>query len=149
LNKTQAIVSALFGTATVAALIAQLDHSIAAGLAAFSTVLAIINLHVGSAERAREHHELAGRFVSIEQKLAHGRSLTDAEAEKLICERLEIHKDEPPIKRNLDTICHNELLRSIGGRNAQMWRVGPIQRMLADFIDWRPHATRPPKSHEE
>ncbi|MDQ7251530.1 hypothetical protein [Dongia sedimenti] len=149
LNKTQAFVSALFGAATIGALFAQFDPRVPALAAAVSTVLATINLFVGPAQRAREHHDLARRFGSIEQKMAHGRSLTDKEAEALVRERLEIEKDEPPKRRNLDTLCHNELLRSLGGNDDQMWGVGPIQRVLADIIDWRPHAVRRPRSQTD
>jgi hypothetical protein len=146
LNKMQGIVSFLFGTATIGALIAKLDPNVTAVAVAVPTVLATIGLFIGPAQRAREHHDLARRFNSLEQKMAHGRSVTEKEAEILVRERLEIEKDEPPKRRNLDTLCHNELLRSLGGNDDQMWRVGPLQRWLADIMDWRPHAVRRPKT---
>ncbi len=51
-------------------------------------------------------------------------------------ERLEIEADEPPIKRVLDTLCHNELARAIG-EPSQEKPVRFLQRLFANFFDFR------------
>ena len=86
------------------------------------TAISIIVAAFGAAEvavgmttrRADVHANLARRFIALEKRFAHGRRLEDAEFEALTRERLEIESSEPPSLILLDTMCHLELLRSLG-----------------------------------
>ena len=49
-------------------------------------------------------------------------------------ERLSIEAEEPPVKRILDVICHNDLARSMGLDREEMWRVKWYQRWVAQFV---------------
>ena len=57
--------------------------------------------------------------------------------------RLEIERDEPPVLRVLDSICHSELLRATGYDRSQYVEIAWYQRLLAQFVDVREHAISP------
>ena len=64
--------------------------------------------------RANVHAGLARRFIVLEKRFAHGRSLEDREFAEITSERLEIELSEPPSLVLLDVMCHLELLRALG-----------------------------------
>ena len=49
--------------------------------------------------------------------------------------RLKIEAAEPPVLRVLDTLCHNEMMRSMGKRKDEMIKVNIFQRWCAPFFD--------------
>ena len=103
------------GSATFAAVISKLDLGAAVLIApALVTLLAAIDLAVGTGKRGNEHGDLARQFISLEQEFSHGNDLTDVEHERLLRRRLEIEASEPPDFRLLDAMCHFELLRAKG-----------------------------------
>jgi hypothetical protein len=80
---------------------------------------------------ARKHCALKMRFVDLEREvnLKGYENLTDEQVRLFCTRRSEIERDEPPILRCLDTLCHNELCRADGipDRIAILW----WQRFLA------------------
>jgi len=80
---------------------------------------------------ARKHGTLKMRFVDLEREinLIGYESLTAEQVRRFSARRSEIERDEPPILRCLDTLCHNELCRADGihDRIAVLW----WQRFLA------------------
>jgi hypothetical protein len=53
--------------------------------------------------------------------------------------RLEIEANEPPVKRVLDSLCHNDLCRAMGCAPDQFVQVKLYQRMFAQFVDINQH----------
>ena len=49
-------------------------------------------------------------------------------------DRLEIERDEPPIMRIVDTLCHNETLLSNG--RTDLYHVPILKRITAHFSNW-------------
>ncbi len=98
-------------------------------------LLAALDIGIGTAKSANLHTDLARRFIRLEQRLAHGRELSDEELADATRERLEIEADEPTALLLLDVICHLELLRSQDDR-----RTFPtIPRWRRKTIHWLSH----------
>lgn len=95
-------------------------------------------LQVGA--KAILHNSLKRRFIALERKLiACGQSAKKKELKRLQMERLAIESDEPPTLRVLDTICHNELIYSMGSEHRnRMVEVSVLQRLFSPFFDYRP-----------
>lgn len=105
------------GSSAVAAFLVDVAEGwswLPVGLAAAVALLGAVDLAVGTLRCAYLHGDLARRFISLEQRFAHGRSLEDDEHEELTRARLGIEADEPPPLRLLDVMCHFELRRSLG-----------------------------------
>ena len=104
--------------------------------AATVSLLAGLDLVVGSTRQAWLHADLARQFIDLERRLARGQTdLTPTLIEEVTAARLTIEATEPPVLRVLDTLCHNELLRAMGYDPAREVRVGFFQRLFAPFFD--------------
>ena len=104
--------------------------------AAIISVLAGIDLVVGSAEKSWQHSDLARQFIKLERRLVSGSADLDEELIRNVEDkRLKIEASEPPVLRVLDTICHNELMRSMGHKKDEMIEVSILQRLCAPFFD--------------
>lgn len=83
-------------------------------LAVLSGVLVILNIVLRFAEKASEHKALSRRFRDLEIQLALWRKgLPDDEYQRILGLRIEIEKDEPPVLRLLDALCHQELRKAL------------------------------------
>ena len=102
-------------------------------LAAFVAVVSAIDLAVSTGRMANLHADLARRFIALEQAFAHGRDLKDAEHRKIVAARLEIEAEEPTPLRLLDTLCHYEILRSLGNDPARHPKVPFPRSALVHF----------------
>lgn len=102
--------------------------------AALISVLAGLDLVVGTTQKARLHDRLKSRFIALERTMQLARS-TDDVLNEWIAERLMIEESEPPVLRILDTLCHNEMLRSMDYPKEKYIPVGPIQRFFSPFCD--------------
>ncbi len=139
------------GIATIAAFgsepLAALPTAVKLLPAAVVTLLALLDLFAGSMPKAGLHADLARRFIALE------RELVGQQAEPMMAalleierERLAIEADEPPIRRVLDTLCHNELWRAMGYPESQITPVSFFQRVFAHTFDFRfDAAARTPK----
>ncbi|MGE0487357.1 MAG: hypothetical protein AB7Q81_24600 [Gammaproteobacteria bacterium] len=132
----------VFSSATVASLLNQTATDLAPWFAAVVTVVAALNLVVGSARMARTHHDLARRFIALEAEIAVVVEPDEANYRRWVAARLAIEAEEPPVLRVLDTICHNDVLRAMGFDPSYAIPVGPVQRRLAHFCDFREHALK-------
>ena len=107
----------------------------------FTSVIVGINLIFRLGEKAYNHQTFLRRFIYLEQRLIEREALNDEKYEELICsvskERLSIEVEEPKVKKVLDTICHNELLRAMGYKKADEVEIGILQRLFAQFFDFR------------
>ncbi len=104
-----------------------------------AAVLSAFDIVVGYAARANDHAALRVRFVSLEMKMLAG-DLEEATWCGYRQERLAIERDEPPIYRALDLLCHNEMLRAEGFDPvvdpAHFSRLSAWQRLTSQFLHW-------------
>jgi hypothetical protein len=80
--------------------------------AAIAAIFGAFDLVVGFSHRANQHRDLKRRFCVLEIRMIQSKSREEVEA--VLCERLQIEAEEPPIFRALDAKCHNEMLISKG-----------------------------------
>ena len=105
---------------------------------------ALRGLAADSARKARQHGDPARRLMALERPLVEiGAAPTGAALVESIRERLDIEADEPPIRRILDTLCHNELWRAMGYPESEMVPVSFLQRLFANYFDFRFDAPTP------
>lgn len=83
--------------------------------------------------KARTHSDLAASFVSMERILTMRPILSEADLREAIAEVLLIEAREPPIKRYLDLICHNQVARSIGSDDVE--ELTCWQRWFAQYFN--------------
>lgn len=117
LNLTSNAVSTIFGSAAVATALTQAPNSsglVTASIAAVVSAVSAVNLVVGSARMARTHQDLAKRFIDLEAAMVKAPDETKEQLRQFTVERLRVEQEEPPVMRNLDTLCHNELLTAMG-----------------------------------
>lgn len=141
-NTSVQVLSLAFGSITVYTLLQRADPAISATVAALVTVVAAVNLVVGSTRKARKHQDLAKAFIALEREITREKTPTDENLRRWTDKRLEIEAEEPPVLRVLDSICHNELVRAMGCDESHIVEIGFLQRMLAQFADVREHKIR-------
>jgi len=123
----------------MAALLGKVDTSLAIVAAALVSTMSVIDLVVGFSESANLHRDLRRRFVELEQDIIADHD--DARLGELQRRRLEIEKDEPPVRRALATLVQNEQVLSdypIADAPRHLVHVGWWQRLTAHFFA---HAT--------
>lgn len=136
LDQCSSMLSVIFGSAAIYGILKSTNTEdlalISSGLV---TVLAAVNLVVGSSRRAREHDDFARRFIALEKRML------GAESEQVLHEvseaRLSIEAEEPPVMQVLNCLCHNEQMRAMGYKKEELAQIGPLQRLFAHFFDWR------------
>lgn len=87
-------------------------------------------------QKAREHARLATGFVDSDRVLKTLASNTPADVRQLTQRVLEVERDEPPMKRVLMAIVHNDCARRMG--SPDRIPVTRVQAALANFVDLRP-----------
>jgi hypothetical protein len=105
-------------------------------LAALAAALSAWDIVVGYARRAAAHGDLRRRFIALEMAMLAG-DVSPATWAAHRHERLVIERDEPPIYRALDLLCHNELLRAEGVHAGEHRApVGFLPRLTRHFFHW-------------
>ena len=109
-------------------------------LATLGAGLAAIDFVVGYATRATTHRELKNRWLDLEMAMIDG-DLTEQTWHAYRLERLRIEKDEPPVYRALDLLCHNELLVAdahctTGDQSPLRWKLNFLQRSTSQLYRW-------------
>ena len=132
----------ILGSGTMVGILTSGGHAFTLLAAALITVLSAIDLVVGTSKAARLHSDLARRFIELEKEFLPEKATTRAELDRLEAARLTIEADEPPILRILDSVCHNELLRSMGYEDEVFLKIFWFQRLFANFIDIAPGLVR-------
>lgn len=133
----------VMGSATIYGVLSDQASWVALTAASIVTVLSSLNLVIGSSLRARQHHDLARRFIDLERKIVAGQDrATKDDISNWTDERLIIEADEPPKLHVLDCICHNDLMRAMGHPPDQLAKIGFVQRCLAPMCDWREHTIK-------
>lgn len=112
----------------------------------FASLVAIFssfNLVLQPSQSSRTHHDLAKKFIKIEQELITKEDFTQEELNKLTSKRLDIEAEEPPPLQILNCICHNELARAMGYGPEHMVKIKWYQRLFKDFFDINDHKVCP------
>jgi len=110
LQRITAAVNMMFGSAAVATFAGLLDHSFGIVSAAIIATLSALELVIGYGSAANLHHDLRRRFIELEQQI-----MADATAEKLAQyqrQKLDIEKDEPPVRHALNSLSYNDVARA-------------------------------------
>lgn len=104
------------------------------------SVLAGLDLVFGSVDKTWLHADLERQFIGLERQLEAARDNPMAELiVQMTDRRLDIERQEPPVLRVLDTLCHNELAHAMGYGAEQQVRVSFWQRLFANFFDLADH----------
>jgi hypothetical protein len=142
INRATVALSLMFGSATFATLLGNLaGRTLLLALAAIVTALSALDLVLGTERRAREHHDFERRWITLEREMIRAGDCGAEQLAEFEDRRLSIEADEEPPLRILDVLCHNELVRATQSNGTQ-YKIGPIQRMLAQWIDWRPDSIK-------
>lgn len=88
------------------------------------------------------HNDLYKRFISLEKSINEIQQPTNHDIHTLESIRLYIEADEPPVLKVLDIICHNELLRAYGYNSDKQVEISELQRILANFFDYKEHTIK-------
>ena len=129
--------SAIFGSAAIATVMSAAGKQYTIAAAAAVTGLSIIDLVVGSARMARLHEDLYRRFIQLEKEIVSiaEEGFSEEDLRRFTASRLSIEADEPPVKRVLDSLCYNELVRAMGYSQEHFIRVRWYQRLFAQLVD--------------
>jgi len=131
------MLSLIFGSAAIYGILEKDFKSLALVASALVTVLAAINLVIGSAQRARAHSDFARRYVELEKRMLAKPS--EDEYLKVAEERLGIEAEEPPVLHVLNSICHNETMRAMGYEKEKLAKIGWFQRLVSPMFDFCGH----------
>ena len=102
------------------------------------TILFSLDLVIGTTRKARLHHELARRFLELEQQTTLEASPSDVVIRRTRGEILRIEQDEPPVLKLLNDICHNELVLSMGYPPRYLLPIPRYKKLLAHFLSFEP-----------
>jgi len=136
------ILSALSGSATIAAVLGNLGTTWTVGFAAAVAIFSAVDVVVGTDRAAKTYHELAKRFIDLEKAIITSDDITDKDIARFTAQRLEIEADEPPALKVLDSICYNEMLRAMGYPESEYVTIKWYQRIFAQIIDIREHSVK-------
>lgn len=144
LSKFSSFLKVFGGTATLTTVLAKGGDALVTSFATLVAGLSAMDLIVQTSTAARTHNDLAKRFNALERKMivAMAGPVTKTEYAKFCAERLEIEADEPPIKRNLDSACHNELCRAMDCEDAMVQLKWYQKGVMAHLIDIQDFAVR-------
>lgn len=137
IHKISTILSALSGSATIAAVLAKAGPNWIITFAALVAVFSVIDLVVGTAQAARLYDDLGKRFINLEKLIISKAEFTQQDLADFTAQRLDIEADEPPPLKVLDSICHNELLRAMGYDRSKFLKISWYQRLFSQIIDVR------------
>ena len=140
LSKLSDMITAISGSATVASVLSKVSDTVPIAFAAVAAVSSAINLVLATATMARQHHDLARQFITLEKEILKP-DLNRENLQRLTEQRLDIEANEPPPLRVLDSICHNELAKAMG-YNGDEYIIRPYQRIFAHFFDIASHSIK-------
>ena len=133
-HKVTSGINVIFGSAALMTILANWPKETTGVAALMVALFSTIDLVVGHSLRARDHQDLYRRYIELENDLV-SKPLDAELVTQGTTRRLSLEAEEPPVKRILDVICHNDLARSMGCDSSEMWRVKWYQRWPAQFFD--------------
>ena len=130
-NTSLLLAAAVAGFATTVGVVSEM-YTLARGAGIVTGMTSALQLIFTPGGLARLHNDLAREFIQLEKRaIVSGSSAL----EDLQAERLGIEAREPPHYRTLNLICHNELVRAMGGSEREYVDIPRLGRMLAHFTD--------------
>jgi len=130
MNRIILFVNVASGSAAVVSVLSSLGGAWVASFAAIVALASAFDLAVDTGSRARTHTGLKHLFVDLEKSMNTSQP-SQAALIDLTNMRLDIERDEPPVLRVLDILCHNEMVRALGYSNDHLHPVTWWRRMLA------------------
>lgn len=131
--------SVLFGSAAIVTVLKWNGNTETIIAAAIVTVVSTFDLVIGFGRQAWLHADIARRFITLQQDMLFSET-TAENLKKFERERLDIEKDEPPVRQVLDLLCHNELLIAEDYERDQLYKIGFIRRLFSQVIDIDPQS---------
>lgn len=126
-------ISLLSGSAVVVSLLSKGPDWVALAAGSLIAISQAFELIGGLSAKSRLHNSLASEFIALERELVSRGDLSATELQDLKGRILTVESREPPIKRYLDIICHNQVARSIGSQDiATLWF---WQRWFAQWLN--------------
>jgi hypothetical protein len=142
------LATVIFGSATVFAVMSGLG--VAVYVAAMVTILSAINIVISPVRKSILHAELAKRFIDLENAITGVAEMDEQQLREFEQQRLKIERDEPPVLRVLDSLCHNEQLRAEGYEGDEHYVEVPlVKRLLAQFTNMGSHNIKPKTTSNE
>ena len=135
IHKMATAFALLSGSATVISVLGELGSSWTTFFALIVVIFSAIDLVVGPDKAARMHNELARKFFKLEKSIITEKNITEETLAYFKSERLDIEMNEPPIKKVLDSICHNELCRAMGLEKHSV-KIKWYQRVFCQLFDF-------------
>lgn len=96
-------------------------------------VMQLLEQVFGLAGKARDHNGFASEFIALERVMVMNHPVDQKLMKELRADVLTIEAREPPVKRYLDLICHNQVARSIGSDDLE--RLTWFQRTFAHYLN--------------
>ena len=121
-------------------------------ISVLAALMAALDMVVGYSKRVTLHGDLRERFATLEIAMIDGG--VDDEAWLIHQrERLMIEKDEPPIYKVLDLLCHNELAEAEGFKRSDspeyFFKANWWQRFTSQIFRWENANTTPDKTNKK
>ena len=143
IHKRGTFIVAVFTSATFTSLLVKLDPTLIAVLSAVPALICAFELVYGTSKAARQHNDLARDYISLEKDMVvAGETPPESDVRAWQARRLEIEAHEPPVRRVLDAICHDELITALGIKDSERSNVGWWQRWCANIMDIGAHRLR-------
>ena len=100
-------------------------------------VLGLLDLIWSSAGKLAVHAVLKRDFVLLERRMV-ASDCSEEALKEMLSARLALEAEEPPIKRNLARLAHNDVLRSMGYPPEDKLRIPRLGRLFAHIADVGP-----------
>lgn len=146
-NKTSEAASVLFGSGAVLSILQDWQPALIT-LTLVVTGLSTLNLVFGTVGVSYAHADLGKRFIDLQRKVFTAQ-MTEESYREFIDERLSIERDEPPIKRVVDLMCHNEMVYAGGYGESEFVKIPWYRRLTAHFINWYIPPPKTPQKKSE
>lgn len=105
-------------------------------MAVIAAILSSLDMVMSYSTKSGLHRDLKKRFVTLEMDILSG-DASEATWGNHQRERLLIEKDEPPVYRVLDLLCHDELLRAEGIKDPDEYSSFSFyKRLTRHFFHW-------------
>lgn len=132
-SNTISFVSLLAGSSVVVSLLAQAPTWVALASGGVVAALQAIEQVFRVSSKARDHNGLASEFLALERIIVMTPAPTIEDLSDLKAEVLTIEAREPPVKRYLDIICHNQVARALGSDDIEKLKFW--QRWFAQYLN--------------
>ena len=132
-SNTISFVSLLAGSSVVVSVLAQAPTWVALAAGGVVASLQAVEQVSRLSSKARDHNGLASEFLALERIMVMTPAPTIEDLRDLHAEVLTIEAREPPVKRYLDLICHNQVARAQGIDDLE--HLTPLQKCFAQYLN--------------